>query len=148
MIMKGASMTYVTWNPAWETGIDLIDEQHRQLLTQFEGLLIAIHENQPDVRIPELLAFLAGYVDTHFSAEEAHMKATRYPGFMGHKAIHDGMRNQVTQLVDGYRKDPAVLTEEVLDFLTDWLIRHINEHDRQMARYLVRHSAAEPRMPS
>ncbi len=136
-------MTFVTWNPAWETGIQQIDEQHRQLLAQFEALLAGIHEKQPEVRIPGLLVFLAEYVDTHFSTEEEHMKATLYPGFPGHKAIHDDMRAQVAQLVAQYDNDPASLTEEVLDFLTGWLIDHINEHDRRMAHHLVRFAAGE-----
>jgi hemerythrin len=138
-------MTLVTWNPAWETGIQLIDEQHRQLLAQFEALLVAIHEQRPDDRIPGLLAFLSAYVETHFSTEEEHMQATRYPGLIGHKAIHDDMRTQVAQLADGCQKDPTVLTQEVLDFLTDWLIGHINDHDRRMAHHLLAFAAKESR---
>ena len=48
-------MAFVIWNPAWETGIALIDEQHRQMLAQIEALLVAIHENHPDDRLPGLL---------------------------------------------------------------------------------------------
>jgi hemerythrin len=141
-------MTIVTWNPAWETGIPSIDEQHRQLLAQFEALLVAIHEDQMADRIPGLLAFLAKYVDTHFAEEEVHMQATHYPGFLGHKAIHDNMRAQVTELVVEHQKDPAIMTEKVIDFLTEWLIGHINEHDRRMARYVVKFEAGEMGLPS
>jgi hemerythrin len=144
----GAFVTYVTWNPAWETGIHQIDEQHRQLLAQFEGLLAGIHMNQADAQIPGLISFLADYVDTHFLAEEFHMKATKYSGFAEHKAIHEGMRARVAQLVDGCRKDPATLTEEVLDYLSDWLITHINEHDRRMAHHIVSTYAVRARMIS
>ena len=129
-------MAFVIWNPAWETGIAVIDEQHRKLLAQMEALLLAIHENHPDDQIPEILAFLAGYVDTHFSHEERHMQASSYPGFTGHKAIHDEMRARVAQLVAGYRSNPGVMTESVVDFLTEWLVDHINEHDRRMAAHL------------
>ncbi len=141
-------MTFVTWNPAWEMGIQQIDEQHRQLLAQFEALLAAIHENQPDVRIPRLLVFLSNYVDTHFLMEEEHMKATQYPGFIGHKAIHDDMRSQVAGLVVDYQRDPSILTEEVFDFMTGWLIGHINEHDRRLAHHIVTFKTGEPRIPS
>ncbi len=137
-------MTILTWNPAWETGIPLIDDQHRQLLGQFESLLVAIHENRPEERVPGLLTFLSDYVNTHFSTEEDHMRATRYPGYVGHKAIHDDMRTQVAQLVEGYCEDHSVMNEGVLIFLTDWLIGHIQEHDRQMAQHLVLFSGRTP----
>ncbi len=134
-------MTLLTWNPAWETGFQLIDEQHRQLLAQFETLLVAIHENRPEERIPGLLTFLSDYVETHFSTEEEHMKATRYPGLIGHKAIHDDMRAKVKQLAAGYPEDHSIMSDGVLVFLTDWLIGHINDHDRRMARHLSRFSS-------
>jgi len=141
-------VSVLIWNPEWETGIPLIDQQHRQLLGQFEMLLVAIREGNPGDQIPPLLAFLSDYVETHFSTEEKHMQATRYPGFIDHKVIHDDMRVQVAKLVDDYQKDPSIMTVEVFDFLTDWLVGHINEHDRSMARHIVWFEAREPRISS
>jgi len=138
-------MAFVIWNPAWETGIAQIDEQHRQMLAQIEALLMAIHENHPGDRLPSLLEFLAEYVETHFSNEEEQMQASAYPGFSGHKAIHDRMRAQVAQLVEGYRENPGTMTEEVIDFLTEWLIGHINDHDQRMAKHLTWSDARESR---
>ncbi|MFN7956708.1 MAG: hemerythrin family protein [Holophagaceae bacterium] len=132
-------MGMVVWNPAWETGISLIDQQHRALLAQFEALLIAIHENHPEDQILPLVRFLADYVETHFSLEESLMQVADYPELAGHTAIHDHMRARVGQLVEAARTNPATLTEEVIDFLTDWLLRHINEEDRRMAQH-VRHA--------
>jgi hemerythrin len=126
------------WNPGLETGVPLIDEQHRGLLGQFEALLGAIHEHSPDARVPQLLDFLADYVETHFSTEEGYMRATGYPGYRGHKAIHDDMRTRVTEMVDHFRRDPANMTGEVVDFLTDWLMNHIYQEDRSMAQFLLR----------
>jgi len=139
-------MNMVIWNPAWETGITLIDQQHQALLAQFEALLVAIHENHPDDRIPSLLQFLADYVNTHFSMEEGLMQVADYPGIAGHKAIHDRMRTRVGQLVEAAKGNPATLTEEVIDFLTDWLLRHINEEDRRMAQH-VRHAEGTQARP-
>jgi len=131
-------MTLLTWNPAWETGFRLIDEQHRQMLAQFESLLIAIHENRPEERVHGLLTFLSDYVETHFSTEEDQMKATHYPEFDAHKAVHDDMRAQVARLVAEYPADSSIMSDEALIFMTDWLIGHINVHDRRMASHLMR----------
>jgi hemerythrin len=141
-------MTLVTWNPAWETGIQLIDAQHRQLMMQFDALLVAIHEERAGERIPGLLAFLSDYVETHFAMEEERMLATHYPGFAEHKAIHDDMRTQVATLASDHSSDPSVMTEKVVNYLTDWLIDHINEHDRRLARHLVRFGAGDSRATS
>jgi hemerythrin len=136
-------MTALNWNPAWETGIEAIDGQHRSLLAQFEGLITAIHENHPLDQIPGLLTFLSDYVEFHFTTEEGYMLAGQYPGYDGHKASHDDMRARVVQLIDSYRRDPAGVAEGLVNFLTDLLVGHIDDHDRSMARFLLRMRVAQ-----
>jgi len=134
-------VSLLVWNPEWNTGIELIDLQHRSLLLQVDGLLEAIHSNDMEDRLPGLLAFLSEYVEQHFRMEETQMEASAYPGFAAHLAIHDDMRQQVVALVARYQLDSHAVTEEVLDFVTDWLIKHINGEDRRMARFLLGWSA-------
>ena len=133
------------WNPDWETGVDLIDHQHRQLLAQIEQLFQAVHENQAIGQVPELLGFLGEYVETHFANEELHMQVTDYPGYGTHKAIHDGMRSRVARLIEAFRQDPSVVTDEVVDFLSDWLVQHIDVEDRRLALHLNRFNATGAR---
>jgi hemerythrin-like metal-binding protein len=136
-------VSLLVWNPQWDTGIEEIDLQHKALLAQVETLLEAIHSNDMDGRLPGLLAFLADYVEEHFRMEEAQMEASAYPGLAGHRAIHDDMRQQVGSLLARYELDSRAVTDEVLDFVTDWLIKHINGEDRRMARYLLGWSAPQ-----
>ena len=138
-------MSLLVWNPEWDTGIALVDQQHRSLLEQVDALMTAIHDNDVDRRIPGLLAFLADYVEQHFRVEEERMEATEYAGLAGHRAIHDDMRRQVASLVERFVADSQAVNEEVLEFLTDWLIKHINGEDRRMARHLHQWAATHPR---
>ena len=138
-------MSLLVWNPEWDTGIALIDAQHRILLGQVDVLMTAMHENDVDRHMPSLLAFLADYVDEHFQMEEERMAATGYPGIEGHRAIHDGMRRDVASLVERFEVNSQTLNEEVLDFLMDWLVKHINGEDRRLARHLHQWADANPR---
>ncbi len=131
------------WNPGWETGFPSIDLQHQQLFMQLERLFLAIHDNRAEGRIAELLDFLADYVETHFATEERYMGETGYPGLQVHKAIHDDMRHRVLHLVEAHRTDPVVVTDAVIDFLTDWLVKHIDVEDRKMALYLHHHRPSD-----
>lgn len=134
-------MTVLTWNPAWDTGIEAIDGQHRNLLAQFEGLIAAIHENHLNDQIPGLLTFLSDYVEFHFTTEEGYMQAAQFPGLPGHKARHDELRDRVVQLIESQGRDPVDVTEGLITFLTDLLVGHIDDHDRSMARFLHRSKA-------
>lgn len=137
-------MRMLDWNPAWETGIPKIDEQHRELFRQIEILMVAIHENEMTSCIPALMPILATYVGSHFSDEEAAMEASGYPELVAHRAVHDGMREKVRTLLLQFQSDPTVMTDAVLDFLMDWLINHINGEDRRMALYLARWNSKHP----
>lgn len=134
-------MTVLNWNPAWDTGIEAIDGQHRNLLAQFNNLIAAIHENHLHEQIPGLLAFLADYVEFHFATEEGYMQAAQFPGLARHKARHDELRARVVQLLESQGRDPGEVTEELVTFLTDLLVGHIDDHDRSMARFLLRAKA-------
>jgi len=135
-------MTVLNWNPAWDTGIEAIDGQHRNLLAQFESLIAAIHEDDLSVRVPELLAFLATYVEQHFATEEGYMRAAQYPGLAEHQARHDELRARVFQLVESQGPDSGDVMEGLVTFLTDLLVGHIDDCDRSMARFLLRKKAS------
>jgi hemerythrin len=130
-------VAFVIWNPAWETGNRPIDDEHRELLAQIEQLFTAIHENRPGERLVEILSFLSQYVGSHFANEERQMERSHYPGLVQHKGIHDDMRIQVANLIETSHRDPEVVTEDVVNFLTEWLVGHIAEEDQRMARHLL-----------
>lgn len=130
-------MGVIEWNPEWDTGIRKIDDPHRELFRRVEALMAAIHGDRAQVLVPDTLAFLAEYVEAHFQEEEAEMAATGYSGLAAHRAIHEDMRARVAALLDLDRRNPGSVADPVVDFLTDWLIHHINGEDRRMARYLL-----------
>lgn len=131
-------MHVLVWNPAWVTGIERIDDQHRALLEQVDQLFEAIHDAGAADRLPGMLVFLAGYVDVHFRDEEGAMEAAGYPGLVSHRAAHDDMRGRLRDLLVQFQEDRSVLTAALLEFMVDWLVNHIDQGDRSMAAYLHR----------
>ena len=127
----------LSWDPAWLTGIEVIDEQHRKLFEQMESILNAVRSGEAQERIPGLLAFLMMYADVHFRDEEKAMSDVRYPGLARHRAIHNDMRHQVAEMSVRFQEDPSELTPAVLRFLSDWLVNHIAVEDRRLAAYLA-----------
>lgn len=135
-------MHMLVWNPAWETGIARIDDQHRTLLGQVDQFFQAIHDPGAGDQLPGMLVFLAGYVDVHFREEEAAMEAAGYPGLPAHRTAHEGMRDRLKELLARFQEDRSVLTAALLEFMVDWLVNHIDQNDRVMAAYLLRSTGA------
>ena len=137
-------MNLLMWNPDWETGFPMIDTQHQELFRRVDALMSAIHMDDAKQTVPGLLNFLADYVVEHFQAEEAEMVASHYPGLDQHRRIHADMTAKVGAMLKQYETDPTCITDEVLEFITEWLVLHINGVDRQMAHYLIRWAATHP----
>jgi hemerythrin len=137
-------MNLLVWNPDWETGVPMIDDQHRELFRRVDALMSAIHMDDAKETVPGLLGFLADYVTHHFQAEEAEMVASRYPGLDQHRQIHADMAAKVAAMLRQVETNPASLTDDVLEFITEWLVMHINGVDRQMAHHLIRWAGSHP----
>ena len=133
-------MGQLVWNPEWETGFPRIDEQHHQLLSQFNDFLDAVHDGFHREHVTNLLEFLADFLDAHCEEEEIQMRVTSYPRFLEHKAFHDGLRSRVQSLMDASSNDPVGVAAGVVEFVMDWAERHINIEDKLMAKHLIQFS--------
>ncbi|MDR0958262.1 MAG: hemerythrin, partial [Clostridiales bacterium] len=73
------------WNKRLETGIEQIDEQHKELFRRIDALNDVSNKN----RIPETLAFLQEYVIKHFTDEQLLHKSVGYTKASTHAGYHD-----------------------------------------------------------
>ena len=126
----------LVWNPEWDTGVELIDQQHRQLLAKFDELLRVLQVKGQDRHFGSLLTFLADYAEMHLSSEETLMAEVAFPELARHRAIHDEMRSRVKSLLEDHGTSSDLITFELLEFLTHWLINHISVEDRRLAQHI------------
>ena len=68
----------VQWSDDLTTGIDKIDNQHKNLIIKVNELLQAINAGKGKRQIGSMLEFLGEYVVEHFSTEEEYMKEYNY----------------------------------------------------------------------
>jgi hemerythrin-like metal-binding protein len=129
-------MAYMQWRPTLEVGHDQIDNEHRSLVEVLNRLHAAMKQGKGKDEIEKVLVFLKDYTVGHFKAEEALMKTHQYPGAQMHMAIHADLVKQVSTLIADFRSGKAVLTSAVLDFLEDWLVKHIMGEDKALGAFL------------
>lgn len=129
------------WNPMLETGIGIIDTQHRRLV-ELLNRLARTHVGAADPgTVESVLDGLTAYAQEHFSTEEAIWAAALPVGsplLAQHEAEHAGFCTQVLAargvlLAGG---NDARQTRELLLFLSGWLAEHILQSDRRLALVL------------
>ena len=124
------------WNPDWVTGVDAIDSDHMEMLSRLETLVASVVAGVSAAEIEKTMVTLAQYIDGHFRREEQLMEQTSYPGLADHRAAHDALRNRFAFSIQHRAADSPSLTWELVDFLSYWLARHLDTHDRTMAVHL------------
>jgi len=131
-------MDSVTWSSKYKTGIDVIDEQHRELFGHIDRLTLALYEGEGKSGLKELLEFLAGYVTEHFRVEEEMMSEHGYPEYDRHLEDHREfiMNFREIQKEYGNRGPDTYLAIRVEKQVKDWWKTHVLETDMLYAPYM------------
>ena len=128
------------WNCIYETGVDILDEQNKELFRRIEML----HTDPQATAVSQTLRFLSTYFIHHFETEEKLHHRARYPKADGHKKIHADFATAFKQLKITYDKsdnNPALLMR-ISQSVFKWLKSHIQGHDKAFASYYVTRSLA------
>ena len=118
------------------TGIESIDAEHKRLFAiADETYRLSKEEFLVDKydQVRHILGELKDYALEHFEHEEAYMESIQYKKMFMQKVQHDQFREKVNNLdLDHLDENSDEMVEEILSFLTNWLINHILEHDKQI----------------
>lgn len=131
-------MTFFYWNKSFEIGVPSIDVQHRRLVDLINVIATAVTEKAalPDLRA--LFGQLTDYAVTHFNDEELVMNASGLPDADkdAHRKEHQAFVDKANEIAAQQDLDQTAVAEQVLEFLTIWLISHILGSDKKIAQAL------------
>jgi hemerythrin len=128
-------MALFNWSTQYETGIFIVDTQHKKLVDAINNLHDAMKDGKGKEKAEATLDFLVDYTIQHFTAEEGLMKQKNYPDFVSHKAIHDRLVSEVKEMRTKYLEG-KILTMQLSSFLSDWLKNHILGTDKKYVPFL------------
>jgi hemerythrin len=136
---KGEQMaTLITWSDDFSVEIQEIDEQHKCLVQLINKLYTGLAAKDTSEAIEQVLDELVSYTRVHFAVEECLMRLFDYPGYDEHKKIHDKIVTRVADFQRLYKAGDHKVGMELLYFLKDWLMTHINEVDKQYTPHLTK----------
>jgi diguanylate cyclase (GGDEF)-like protein/PAS domain S-box-containing protein/hemerythrin-like metal-binding protein len=134
------SIDIFPWNENFNTGVVQIDEQHRKLVELLNLLAshVAFEADIPALNV--IFDELADYAAYHFQTEEA-IWHEHFPGDtleLNHQDTHANFIDVIIQLKgDGSTKPEEIIINDILAFLTRWLVSHILEKDRYLAMVVL-----------
>ncbi|THF63267.1 bacteriohemerythrin [Pseudothauera rhizosphaerae] len=129
----GARDSLVQWDDSYSLGLEQIDDQHKVLFDIMNHLWSAIVNRAADGEMLKILDELESYTVSHFTAEENFMQSTGYPNFDEHRKLHAQFVKRIhdarVELQQGKQ-----ISLDLLHFLRDWLVEHIQAEDRGYAK--------------
>jgi diguanylate cyclase (GGDEF)-like protein/hemerythrin-like metal-binding protein/PAS domain S-box-containing protein len=119
------------WSVAHEVGVREIDEQHAWLVSLLNDLAAALRNGEPhDAALKEVIR----YTGFHFATEERLMRGSSYHGAAAHRDMH----RRLLEDLRGLRLDGAkVSVSLIVRYLQEWLLRHVDGADRDLAAALT-----------
>jgi hemerythrin len=125
----------ILWNKNLETGILVVDSQHRELVNKLNDFFDACVNKKGKDELMGMIRFLENYVVFHFKTEEDIMQRNKFPGFSSHKAMHDSFIKEFLKIKSRFEKEGPTLelVTTTGKFLSNWLIEHISKVDKQLS---------------
>lgn len=132
------------WKDKYEVGVELIDNQHKELFGRVEDFLKVVRSTtlgeEKDKKVNETMEFMKAYVVEHFRDEEEYQLKIGYPDYEKHKQIHDNMVSFVLEVSEEYEKSGYndALIQKFAGRLLTWLINHVAAEDQKIADYAAK----------
>ncbi len=133
---KIISKQFITWKNEYSVGIEAMDNDHKKLLSLINQLQTAVHYYTGKEFEQKALDELIDYTKTHFAREEQLMADNDFPDLEIHKLQHQQFIDKVNHLLKEYQKDSDVTMVDALNFLKNWLVKHINGTDKEYGKML------------
>ena len=135
-------MSLFLWKKSYETGIEEIDLQHRQLVCIINELSDAMMMQKGYMTVPHILEELVDYAQLHFTNEERIMDNAGYPALAEHQKEHLKLSEHIIQFQKDISHEHHVKSSEVLNFLCAWLKEHILVNDKEFASFFKKRPVA------
>ena len=122
------------FNETFETGIELVDEEHKKLFEIIGKIHATIEEELVHDKfdsIMEIIEELRDYTRVHFSDEEEYMRKIGYDGLAKQQILHQNFIDKMKELnLDDVDENQEAYLYDFLEFLQNWLVNHILKVDK------------------
>lgn len=123
------------------TGIPIIDKEHRELFRIIGDVYRVMTDEMAFDKYDEivrLLDELKEYTKFHFQDEEIYMESIHYEGLDAQKRAHEAFVSRLEDMnLDQIDENQQETLEDMMEFLTEWLVNHILHSDKKIGEGAV-----------
>jgi len=132
-------MPIITWNDSYSVNVAEIDRQHQKLTAMINDLNDAMSAGKGKDVLGDIISGLISYTRTHFKTEERYFDRYGYPEAEQHKEEHKKFVSTVQKFQNQFQDGQMMLTIDIMTFLSDWLLKHIQGSDQKYSQFFNEH---------
>lgn len=130
-------MEFFIWEERLDTGIEVIDEQHKRIASYINDLHAAIERRDKGLEEDTLIRLL-DYTQSHLMFEEQMLEAANFPTLKEHRASHDLFKRRIDHYFKHHYEGKPIATPLISE-LKMWLTTHILHEDHEYIPYIERY---------
>jgi len=123
-------MTLLAWDEKLSVGLQSIDAQHKALIESINELHLALMKGASREQMAPLLHNLLALARNHFGAEAAFLAKAAGADPSRQAAMDRNPAQGFNQYVARFERGEEAINLPLLQFLRDWLKKHIEQVDR------------------
>ena len=127
--MKNAN-EFMPWKEEYNLGIELIDDQHKKLVSIINDLYSAFYRKDSNTMLFKILCEMETYSHQHFATEENYFKITMYKNQSEHILSHNEFRHKAKDFKQQFQSGQPI-TFRLINYLKEWLLKHILKEDKE-----------------
>ena len=137
--MAANAQEIIAWDGSYALGIELIDNQHKELVRLINQLFQAclVGNEAVEAMFKEAMGRMVEYVNYHFKAEQELLTRVNYPNFAKHKKQHDIMIKNILEASKDHSGGKKFVPHNFVRTLRDWVLGHIAVSDKAYAAYIL-----------
>jgi len=128
-------MSDIKWSDDYSVNIEEIDNQHKKLVSIISSLYDSVRNNISEDILENIIKELISYTIVHFNTEERYFVKYNYNDAKNHQKEHSRFIETIKNFKEKYDKEQSALDLEILNFLGDWLINHIQNTDKKYSSF-------------
>ena len=130
-------MAFMTWTDDMSVGVAMFDAEHKEIVELINELDENMRAGSADLNLDKASEGLFAHTEQHLCHEEEYFERVQYPLAAEHKAYHDELRQQIVRIREEMDNgNSTVLGAELLRFLREWLVPHIEFDDKKYGAFL------------
>lgn len=134
----------IIWQASYFTGVERIDEQHQVLVSTLNEANQRLANGVSRDLLERITRDLLSYALYHFDTEEGLMRDYGYADQSAadadsHQQEHRAFSRRVVAIREDLQDGRLVSREELLSFLNNWLVNHIQHTDKKFGVFLREH---------